>query len=132
MFSQNHYRISAQAKAVKAYLESYDGVEATWDGNAYADVSIAPWFNGRERGYVLSMSKNGRDLKQLNIAFYENRNSDNICVLAWEQWSMNPLTIDTAIFPDGYHGSIEYFGYGKAREVAEDIYERLTEFWEKD
>ena len=31
---------------------------------------------------------------QLNIAFFEHRNSDNICAVCWEQVTVNPPSID--------------------------------------
>lgn len=65
----------------------------------------APWYNGREQGFVITYLPRSRKIKNLNIAFYEYRNSDSICSLRWEsdKGYLNPPTIES----DGdaaYHG----------------------------
>lgn len=133
MFTTNRFRLSAQAEAVKAYLENnYDGIEPSWDdqAKAYDEVSIAPWYNGREKGYVLEMHK---DRNQIAIAFYEHRNSDSIVVLIWlpEKFSINPRTLADAPWNvPGQKYQTEFFSYNKAYEVAQFIYDTL-ESWYK-
>lgn len=118
--------ISAPANAVLAYLQVRDL------GQDEARPTVAPWYNGRERGYVIALpSKNYSH--QLNIAFYEHRNSDDICAIMWDQVSMNPLTIDNMnkdVFKDKYDVS-HSVSYDKSYEMAEWILARMSEFWDQ-
>jgi len=70
------------------------------DPDIHDKVNIARWENFREQGYVIYVS-NGKE--QINIAFFEHRNSDEICAVKWIQdITMNSPTIDTAKFGDVY------------------------------
>lgn len=127
----------AQSNAVRAYLTEYSGVECSWSDEHkryMAEPSINPWFNGRECGYVVTM-RSADYSRQINIAFFEHRNSDNICAIVWEQVTTNPPTIDTAdfggkIYRDKYDVSLS-LGHGKAAEMASFIMDRLEEFWKE-
>jgi hypothetical protein len=69
----------------------------------------------------------------LNIAFFEHRNSDNICAVKWQQESTNSLTIATADFGDEYQTKYDVLhtvGYGKAQEMAGWIIEELEKHWD--
>jgi hypothetical protein len=133
IFSQNYMTASAQAKAVRAYLEMHDGVEPSWDkeDKAYAPVHIAEWHNGREEGYVVVFRN--RQHVQLNIAFFEHRNSDSICALEWVQTTMNPPTIDTADFGGKVYKTkwdvSHQVEVGEAMKMADWIMERLCQHW---
>lgn len=126
----------AQSQAVLAYLNAYDGIEASWNNQFRryrAEVYAARWHNGREQGYVVYLRSPKYDA-QVNIAFFEHRNSDEICAVEWEQVTTNPPTIDTAKFGDVYktkHDVSMSVGPGEASEMAEWIFERLTAFWAK-
>jgi len=68
---------SAQARATLMYLQNYGEVEKSWNketGRYEAAIEVARWENCREQGYVVSLM--ARNCKQLNIAFFEHRNSD--------------------------------------------------------
>lgn len=132
LFSQNTEGPHSQACAVRAYLDGYDGVEASWDAAhwSYQRVDIAEWHNGREHGFVL-MFRNKKH-EQLNIAFFENRNSDEICALEWVQNTLNPPTIDTAKFGNIYKDKYDVshrVEVGQASAMAEWIMDRLTSHW---
>lgn len=132
MFNNNYQKPRARARAVRAYLEAYDGVEPSWNDQfkRYQDVCISEWHNGRERGYVI-MFRNDENV-QLNIAFFEHRNSDEICAIKWVQQTMNPPTIDTAKFGDVYKDKYDvshYVSVGEAKEMADWIYEQLCNHW---
>jgi hypothetical protein len=134
MFSLNYMAPNHQAKAVLAYLEMYDGVEPSWDQDAkfYQGVNLAEWHNGRERGYVVMFTNPKRE--QLNIAFFEHRNSDRICALAWVQNTLNPPTIETAKFGDLYKDKYDVShsaNVGEAMAMADWIYEQLCAHWVK-
>ena len=92
-------RINPQAKAVRCYLEPLleQNLEEILDR-----LSIAEWYNGRERGYVLSYNPRVNEPKKKvrNVAWYEHRNSDIIVAVEFEtDWNINPPTF--ADIPDG-------------------------------
>ena len=124
----------AQARATLAYLSEHEGITASWDDEFrryLARPIVGRWENGREQGYIISLKSNDY-LKQLNIAFFEYRNSDSICAIKWEELTINHPTIDTAKFGDIYKTKYDVshsVGYGKAAEMAEWIYEQLKDFW---
>ncbi len=90
-----------QAQAVLCCLR-WRTIEDSWnkERSKYdAEVKVARWENCREQGYV-AMLRTANYSKQLNIAWFEHRNSDSICAIAWEQNTTNSPTIDTAKFGD--------------------------------
>jgi len=81
-----------------------DGLDVSYDrheGIYAASIRVSRWENCREQGYVLSMDSVDRK-KQLNIAFFEHRNTDGICAVKWEQITLNSPTINTAEFGEVY------------------------------
>ncbi len=136
MYKLNQYLqdgANYQARAVLAYLE-HDGIEESWNDEHKqydAKPEIARWENCREQGYIVSMrSKTGH--KQINIAFFEHRNSDSICAIEWEQASINSLTIDTAKFQGVYKNKYDVShseNYGECLKMATWIWDRLIHFW---
>lgn len=132
---------NAQAKAVLAFLQyqlSDNGcIEDSWNKETKryeGVVTVARWENCREQGYVV-MLKTSDYRHQLNIAFFEHRNSDSICAVKWEQVTMNTPTIETAEFGDVYKDKYDVskeVGYGKAFEMAKWIVKQFEEFWEKN
>jgi hypothetical protein len=121
-----------QAKAVLAFLSARPGVDSSWDGNKYeAGPTVARWENGREQGYVVCLRSKDYS-RQLNIAFFEHRNSDNICAVKWEQQTINSPNVDTAQFGDIYKNKYDIskeIGYGRVAEMADWIYGELESFW---
>lgn len=123
----------AAANAVLAYLEHHDGVESSWNETtkAYdARLTIADWHNCREQGYVISSIH--PEKTQLNIIVFEHRNSDSICMVKWNQSTLNPPTIDTAEFGDVYQTKYdvsESFAYNQPYEAAQWIHEEFEAFW---
>jgi len=92
-----------QARSVLMFLQSNSFIEESWNSETEkynAEIKVARWENGREQGYVISLVN--KKQKQLNIAFFEHRNIDEIHAVKWEQNSMNTLTIDNANFDDVY------------------------------
>jgi len=127
-----------QARAVLAYLQGRGDIEESWDSESSsykAEIKVARWENCREQGYIVSLIHNGTG-RQLNVAFFEHRNSDSICALKWDQRSMNSITIDTANFPDDdnhvYRDKYDVshkVKWGEAFAMAKWIHEQLTNFW---
>jgi len=124
-----------QAKAVLAYLQENDGIGESWNDklNCYdARIEISRWENGREQGYIVSLRNSFHE--QLNIAFFEHRNSDSICAVEWVQNSMNSITIDTAKFGNIYKNKYDVsheVEYGFAVLMADWIWDRLIDHWTK-
>lgn len=124
---------SPAAQAVLAYLRRHDGIENSWDDESrcLARPEVSEWHNCREQGYVITMRSKDYS-RQINIAFFEHRNSDNICAVEWEQCTTNPPTIDTANFGDKYKTKYDVsksVRYDQALDMADWIYQRLTAFW---
>lgn len=125
-----------QARAVLAYLQQYYSIEESWnDEHKYyqANIEVCRWENGREQGYIVSM-RTMQYKKQINIAFFEHRNSDNICAVMWEQKSFNSIaTVELAQFGDDVYKTkwdvSKEVGYGEALKMADWIWDQLKEFW---
>jgi hypothetical protein len=126
-----------QARATLAYLQMNigDGIESSWNKQACwyeARPQVARWENCREQGYVVHMRNESRRT-QINIAWFEHRNSDAICAVRWCQESINSLHIDNAVFTDVYkdkHDVSHRVKCGDAKEMADWIFEQLESHWE--
>ncbi len=135
MYLFQHNTSRGQAEAVLAYLSDSDGIDESWNDETKdydAMPKVAEWHNGRERGFVITM-RSGDHKRQINIAFFEHRNSDNICAVMWEQRTMNPPTIINAEFGDVYKDKWDVsksVSVGECMEMADWIREQLIEFWE--
>lgn len=124
------------AQAVLCLLKHFE-IESSWNSELRryeANIKVARWENCREQGYVLMLKSNDyTKLRQLNIAFFEHRNSDDICAVKWEQVTLNTPTIETAKFGDVYKDkydvshSVNYKGH---YEMMEWIRQQFEEFWE--
>lgn len=125
---------SKQARAVLCFVQDFT-IEESWhsDHKKYlASPNVARWENCREQGYIISLRSKDYS-KQLNIAFFEHRNSDSICAIKWEQVSLNSLTIDTADF-NGQCYSDKYdvshrVKYGQVSDMADWIINEFTNWW---
>lgn len=126
-----------QAKCVLFYLQNNDSlIESSWNDEFReydAEVNISRWENCREQGYVL-MLKNKKS-KQLNIAFFEHRNSDNICAIKWHENTINAPTIESANFNgecysnDKYDTSFSVL-HMQIQEIGDWIKEQFINHWE--
>jgi len=125
-----------QAKAVLAYLQKYEGIKDSWDEAFYryrAQPLVARWENCREQGYIVYMSSKSY-AKQINIAFFEHRNSDGICAVKWIQNSINSITIENASFGDIYETKWDVsfsVDYGEVVKMSEWIWKELCNFWKE-
>lgn len=133
----SHDNVNWQAQGVLACLRSYDGLENSWDteqSRYLAEPEVNAWFNGRERGYVVTLrSEDYR--RQFHIAFFEHRNSDIICAVCFETSGLiNPPTInDIPKSHPFYESKWDYdfsVGCGKFIEMADWIIDKLEEFWD--
>ncbi len=125
MTNLKHYMqdgANAQARAVLALLQD--------DIDEDREVRVSRWENCREQGYVISvLSPNFRE--QLNIAFFEHRNSDLIHAVKWQQTTINAPTIDTAKFGDIYKDKYDTsfsVGYREIAKMTKWIVEQIEDF----
>jgi hypothetical protein len=126
-----------QTQAALAMFQSIlcDGLEESWDDKwkrYKANIEIARWENCREQGYVLSLRSDDCQ-QQLNVAFFEHRNTDSICAIKWHQCTLNSPTIDSADFngecySDKYDTSFDV-GYGEAEKMGRWIHDQFVQFW---
>jgi len=125
-----------QAAAALAMFQYYlgDGIEASWDdkwSRYTAKIQVARWENCREQGYVLYLRTS--DYKhQLNIAFYEHRNSDHIECARWEQITFNAPSLNTpeAADPQDYsYGWENSKSFGYPNKAAEWMFNEFEKFW---
>ncbi len=122
-----------QAQAILAYLRSYLTIEESWNPDYHkygAETQIGRWENCREQGYIVYLRDNSYN--QINIAFFEHRNSDSICMIKWKQNSVNALTIDSAKFDGVYRDkwdTSKNFGCAEIINAAQWIIEELNSFW---
>lgn len=124
-----------QARATLMVLQSKCNIEESWSAEYkeyQAEIKVGRWENCRSQGYVVSLKN--KPNKQLNIAFFEHRNSDSICAIKWEQSSINSLTIDNAEFK-GIHKDkwdvSHTVNVGDFEGMANWIIEELTNHWTK-
>lgn len=123
------------AQAVLAMLQYRigDGIESSYkDGRYRAEIEIARWSNCREQGYMAYFCNESGET--LNIAWYEHRNSDDICAIKWEQSAFpNPVTIATikpGVFPTKHDYSYSV-AYNEAYQMAQWIYEQFVIHWDQ-
>ena len=89
-----------QAQAVLAYVRG--NIYHLTDDKYYKTslrIQVGRYENCREQGYVISINfygkKNGNPVHlQRNYAVYQHRNSDTICVLISNTWTINTPGID--------------------------------------
>lgn len=126
----------ASARAVLAYLQqSSTNIEESWNNEfkCYkARFDIGRWENCREQGYIISL-KNKDHSQQLNIAFFEHRNSDEICCIKWLQYSINSLSISTMDTKGEVYTTkwdvTKSFKYNEPLKCADWIVREFRPFW---
>ena len=127
---------NAQARAVLMLMQDFTPQSVRHiekDFTYYAHIDVARWENCREQGYILSM-RNSTHKEQLNIIFFEHRNSDRIHAVKWKQNSMNSINIDTAKFGDVYKDKYDTsfaVDPGQVSEMCEWICQEFSYFWEQ-
>lgn len=134
----NPHNVNWQADGVLAALRSNEGIQASWDSEKHkylAEPEVNPWFNGRERGYVISL-RSSDYLRCLNIAFFEHRNSDQICAVKFEFTGINPPTIkdipDTHPYYESKYNYDKDVSYGQFVEMSKWIMTEFENWWEKN
>lgn len=80
-----------QAQATLAYLRQLHehALGPSWDkekARYTATLDVGRYENCREQGYIFSIRYG---VEQRNYAVYEHRNSDKLCVIRFDGWTMN-------------------------------------------
>lgn len=125
-----------QAQAVLAYLSRGCNIEESYNKELRkyeAQPKVARWENCREQGYVIYMNSK-ECYKQINIAFFEHRNSDELCAVKWLQNTLNSPTITTADFGEVYKDKYDVsfkVEYGDIITMGGWIQKELEIFWEE-
>ena len=124
-----------QARAVLGYLQSYqlfpDKVYSNENHEFIAQAFVGRFENCREQGYVLSVRYRWY---QKNYAFYEHRNCDRLCIVAFEMNTINtPSTKDVldnfkSNSSSGYDVSFEF---GHIIECGDWIIDDIAKFVDK-
>lgn len=132
--TQNHDGANHQAQAVLAMVRYLigGGIEDSWNSEwkRYdAEPKVTRYDNCREQGYIVFMRSKHGD-KQINIAFYEHRNSDSICVQVVEKLTFNsPVASEIyETMKDKYDCAFSA-GPGQIAPVAQFVTDALVEFW---
>lgn len=123
-----------QARAVLPFIN--ENIESSFKNGHYEGViKVGRWENCREQGYVISLTTQDYQ-KQLNIAFFEHRNSDDIHAIRWEQVTLNTPTIDGLPKDHSFYNdkfdTDKRVGYGNVLEMAEWINAELNYFWKNN
>ena len=132
------FGVNEQALAILALLEQTTPNFAEYIDKEYQiSFNTYPWYNGRERGIVISMQPDqiGEVNKTLHIAFFECRNSDSIHCLRWETsyFYLNSPTFENArdkAFPDKSSSPYKSFPHEAIGECKDWIINEFTEFYE--
>lgn len=119
-----------QARATLACLQEIIDLE-DYEVNTFFLPKVARWENGREQGYVVScLDRNTCD--QLNIAFFESRNSRDLQAILWEQRTLNSPNIcstqQSEDFKKAYE-NIHSVGYYQILEMAKWIKKEIESFY---
>lgn len=72
-----------QAQCVLAYLRAHLDEKD--------NIHVVRYNNRREQGYIFFKQEGNR---QMNVAVYEHRNSDSICIVAFEKLTKEPQNSD--------------------------------------
>jgi hypothetical protein len=131
--------MGSQARAVLQLLSDRGPDFADEDGDYQVYMETRPWYNGRERGFVLSMRREyPRDESGvINIAIFEHRNADHLVGLSWTTDSIpfqNGVVADDETLDIAYANYPEpdaEFPHGRIGECADWIYERLESHYNK-
>jgi hypothetical protein len=133
---QNPDGADFQSRAVLEMVRYYlgDGIESSWNKEFHkydAEPRVTRFDNCREQGYVVFMRDRLRR-NQINIAFYEHRNSDSIYVQVNRNETFNAPTLGDITESMGNKWESAFSaGVGEVSKVAEFIVETLTEFWDE-
>ncbi len=110
------------------------GIEASWDDEwkrYIADPQLARFDNCREQGYVIYMRSRNYD-KQINVTFYEHRNSDGLCVQVNDVKTFNAPQLSDIVGTWADKWDVTHpFQFGEITAAAKCIVKILEDFWKE-
>lgn len=121
-----------QAQCVLAYLRSHheEIVDGSWntDTRSYsAYITVGRFENCREQGYIFSLRFEGR---QRNYCVYEHRNIDNICIVVFDEQTINTPSLNVVCDKMGgnKYNTTQDFSNEEVIECAKYIAEDMKSF----
>lgn len=120
--------VCAQARAILAMLDRNPDFAEYENGRYQIDIETRAWYNGREKGVSLTVSRLGYK-GCLVITFGEHRSSDSIFVDCWEMKAQPFNSPTVSDFPDEAYKQRKFFTSGRVGDAAEYIYERMESFY---
>jgi hypothetical protein len=94
-------------------------------GEPEAHVSLTPFYNGRERGFCVSVNYAGR---RFTVAWAEAKLSDQLHVYHWEEeFKASPPSMMDCPIPE--EGDYEIFSPTTTHLAAASIHKQLEEWW---
>tara|TARA_R100000306_G_C4360297_1_gene134912 strand:+ start:128 stop:556 length:429 start_codon:yes stop_codon:yes gene_type:complete len=126
-----------QAAALMEFMKGTEPDFVTWNeiGDDEVSFETKPWYNGRERGFVLSMEDKrfGTKNKAINIAVFEHRSSDDLVAWAWlsNGFAYNEIGLDDVEFNDDDLPAYDNHSvdYGRIDIMAKWIYDTLANYY---
>ena len=114
-------------------LQKNNAMSNTWndENKMYlADVFVGRYENCREQGYIFSVRYKG---KQRNYVVYEHRNSDQLCVVAFDAFSIGTPQKELVwdAMGDNKWNYTKAFGFGETVSCGDYIVENMKEFINK-
>lgn len=106
-----------QAQCVLAYLRAH--LERK------ENINVVRYDNCREQGYIFFKQEENR---QMNVAVYEHRNSDSICIVAFESLTKEPQNSDVWDFMTDKWDTTADFDYGHIVDCGKTIIDIFDEF----
>ena len=106
-----------QAQCVLAYLKAHLEEEK--------DIHVVRYNNRREQGYIFFVQEENR---QMNVAVYEHRNSDIICIVAFETLAKEPQNSDVWDFMVDACDTTADFDCGQIIDCGKTIIDIFDEF----
>ena len=122
--------LNAQARAVLEYLSAREPDFAEYKDGYYGfGAETHAWYNGRERGFSLTVSPPGCNRPVRIFVVVEGRNHDGIVVYEWEQKGFPYNGPSLEDFSDEAFHAGKVFPYGAAGDAADYIYNRMRVWW---
>lgn len=121
-----------QAQCVLAYLRviSDSAIDESWNkekGFYEARFEVGRYENCREQGYVFSVFYK---CKQRNYAVYEHRNSDQLCVVVFDEVTINTPTLERVCEAMGNnkYNYTKSFSCGQIVQCGDYIFDDIRNF----
>lgn len=128
-------QLNSQALAVLQILANREPTFADYANGRYdIEIGTYAWYNGRERGFSLVVTRLGKSRTPLVCTVFEHRKSDDLCVLSWEpdRLFLNAPTIECwnrHKKATGDEWDPAHFEYGDVGNVVEYIYYRMDSWY---